>query len=360
MKSARTGIVVGITVVGLAFAIWLIESLPGIPYNLQELVTDRNPVIQAMLLSGTLYALFGIPAVIARLAQLSSRAILILPLLLVAETAVLWLFLRSAVPAESIHDILGTPILDWPWEWEYLFRLSGLVIGSGIMLAGSCLLTTALLRTERGDQYRTLLSWAVLSVLLLALAHWIIVEQAATDNLTELMAGGGSWQATLFIAMWMFIAGLAGALVSARLATGQLPTLSVVVLMLLSFPAAYGCLRLGLEQEVHKYNQVFSALQFLLSADRANLARGFELLLRFLVFHYRWYCLLLSFSTLSGRTSPRHKQPAARVANRKYSAEVTASRPILLPRLPMAALSSTGHCIPSTPGRFPETGHLRE
>ena len=191
MKSARIGIVVGITVVGLAFAIWLIESLPGIPYNLQELVADRNPVIQAVLLSGTLYALFGIPAVIARLAQLSSRAILILPLLLVAETAVLWLFLRSAVPAESIHDILGTPILDWPWEWEYLFRLSGLVIGSGIMLAGSCLLTTALLRTERRDQYRTLLSWAVLSVLLLALAHWIIVEQAATDNLTELMASGG-------------------------------------------------------------------------------------------------------------------------------------------------------------------------
>ncbi|MDH3980385.1 MAG: VanZ family protein [Gammaproteobacteria bacterium] len=295
MNPARIGIVVGMTVVGLAFAIWLIGSLPGIPYNLQELVADQNPVMQAVLLSCTLYALFGIPAVIARLAQLSSRAILILPLLLIAEAAILWLFLRSAVPAESIHDILGNPVLDWPWEWEYLFRLSGLVIGSGVMLAGSCLLTAALLRTERAAKYRTLVSWAVLSVPLLALSYWIIVEQAATDNLTELMVGGGSWQATLFIAMWMVTAGLAGALVSARLATGQLSIPFVVVLVLLSFPAAYGCLRLGLEQEVHKYDQVFSALQFLLSTDRANLASGFELLVRLLIFHYGTVLLVAVF-----------------------------------------------------------------
>jgi glycopeptide antibiotics resistance protein len=324
MKPARIGIVAGITVIGLAFAIWLIKSLPGIPYNLQELVADRNPVIQAVLLSGTLYALFGTPAVVARLAQLSSRAILILPLLLVAETAVLWLLLRSAVPAESIHDILGTPILDWPWEWEYLFRLSGLIFGSGIMLAGSCLLTTTLLRTERRDQYRTLLSWAVLSVLLLALAHWIIVEQAATDNLTELIAGRGSWQATLFIAMWMFIAGLAGAMISARLATGQPSILSVVVLMLLSFPAAFGCLMLGLEQEVHKYDQVFSALQFLLSADRANLAGELELLLRFLAFHCGMVLLVAVFqypfwayqSAPQTISNPHRKQ---KIRRRRYS-----------------------------------------
>jgi glycopeptide antibiotics resistance protein len=320
MKSARIGMVVGITVLGLAFAIWLIESMPGIPYNLQELVADRNPVIQAVLLSGTLYALFGIPAVMARLAQLSSRTILILPLLLVAETAVLWLFLRSAVPAESIHDILGTPILGWPGEWEYLFRLSGLVIGSGIMLAGSCLLTTALLRTERGDQYRTFLSWAFISVPLLALSHWIIVEQAATDNLTELMASGGSWQATLFIAMWMFIAGLAGALVSARVVTGRPPILLVVVVVLLSFPVAYGCLWLGLEQDVHKYNQVFSALQFLLSADRTNLASGSDLLVRFLIFHYGMVLLVAIFqypfwayqSAPQTTGSPRRKQKMRR------------------------------------------------
>ena len=283
--SARISIVVGVTVVGLGFAIWLIESLPGIPYNLRELVAGHNPVMQAVLLTCTLYALFGIPAVTARITQQSNRAFLILPLLLAAQTVVLWFFLRSAAPAESIHDILGTPILDWSWEWEYLFRLSGVVIGSGIMLTGSSLLAATIVGTGRGNKYRTLLSWAILSVPLLALSHWIIVNQAATDNLTELMAGGGNWQAMLFISLWMFTAGLAGALVSARLATGRPPFLFVVLVVLLSFPAAYGCLRLGLEQEVHKYDQVFSALQFLLSTDRANLAGGFELLLRFLIFH---------------------------------------------------------------------------
>ncbi|MCK5382400.1 MAG: VanZ family protein, partial [Gammaproteobacteria bacterium] len=324
MNFSRIGIVIGVTVAGLVFITMLIENLPGIPYNLQELVADHNPVIQAVLLSCTLYTLFGIPAVVARLAQLSSRTLLVLPIFLVVETAVLWFFLRNAVPAESIHDILGSPALDWPWEWEYLFRLSGLIIGSGTMLTGSCLLTTTLLHPKREGQYRTLLTWVILSVPLLALSHWIVVEQTATDNLTELMAGGGNWQATLFIALWIFAAGLAGGLVSARLVTSKPPFLFVVVLVLLSFPAAYGCLWLGLEQEVHKYNQVFSALQFLLSADRVNLAGGFELLVRFLIFHYGMVLLVAVFQypfwayQTEQRTtsSPRHKLNMQR---RRYS-----------------------------------------
>ncbi len=140
MKPASIGIAIGLTITGFTAGIWLIGQLPGIPYNLQELVAGSNPLIQAILLSGALYALFGLPALITALARSSIQVMLLLPLLLVAETALLWLFLREGVPAESIHDILGTPVLEWPWEWEYLFRLSGIVFGFGTMLAGACLL----------------------------------------------------------------------------------------------------------------------------------------------------------------------------------------------------------------------------
>ena len=57
MKSPPLWIVVATTVLGMALAIWLIDSLPGIPYNVRELVAGSNPLIQAILLSGTLLTL---------------------------------------------------------------------------------------------------------------------------------------------------------------------------------------------------------------------------------------------------------------------------------------------------------------
>ena len=105
MKPATIGIAIGLTITGFAAGIWVIGRMPGIPYNLQELVAGSNPLIQAILLSGALYALFGLPALITALARSSTQVMLLLPLLLVAETALLWLFLREGVPAESIHDI---------------------------------------------------------------------------------------------------------------------------------------------------------------------------------------------------------------------------------------------------------------
>ena len=44
---------------------------------------------------------------------------------------------------------------------------------------------------------------------------------------------------------------------------------------------AYAALYLGTEQIIVKYNQVFSALQFLLSSDRSHLAGPKELVIRY-------------------------------------------------------------------------------
>ena len=48
---------------------------------------------------------------------------------------------------------------------------------------------------------------------------------------------------------------------------------------------AYLALHLGLEQFILKYGQVFSALQFLLSSNRSNLAGTGELLVRYAVLY---------------------------------------------------------------------------
>jgi hypothetical protein len=58
----------------------------------------------------------------------------------------------------------------------------------------------------------------------------------------------------------------------------------------LSIPLGFGLLTFGTETALAKYGTVFSALQFLLSPDRAHYATGWELGLRYLVFHAGLLC----------------------------------------------------------------------
>jgi hypothetical protein len=60
-----------------------------------------------------------------------------------------------------------------------------------------------------------------------------------------------------------------------------LSIVATVVWAMLALPLSYGLLLLATETAIVKYDQRFSALQFLLSADRANLASGVELALRY-------------------------------------------------------------------------------
>ena len=295
MYSKAIGIRMGLTVLGMAAVIGLVGHLPGVPYNLRELVADSNPLVQSFMLSGALYALFALPASIVILARRSTRAIWTLPFLLTAATAVLWIFLRKGAPTESIHDILGSPTLNLAWEWEYLFRLSGIVYGLGTMISGASLLASAYVDRPVQHRPRQLITWFLVAVPMVALSHWIVIDQAATDNLTELMAAGGRWYATVFICLWAMVIGFAGSTVSTRLVFRRPSRQSASLIIIASVPVAWLALWLGLEGHVHKYHDVFSALQFLLSTDREHLAEGPDLLARYLVFHCAMVVLVAIF-----------------------------------------------------------------
>ena len=86
------------------------------------------------------------------------------------------------------------------------------------------------------------------------------------------------------LALWCLLVGAVGAMFADRpdrpgAGAGRW------VFAALSIPIGYALLWSGLASEVQKYEASFSALQFLLSADRQHYAGGWELGIRYIVFH---------------------------------------------------------------------------
>jgi hypothetical protein len=135
-------------------------------------------------------------------------------------------------------------------------------------------------RRWRGRRLGALHFWAVLPVL--GLAYWGVVAQAATDNLTELIA---TPQPLAFAALaaWLYILFLAAALLASPASAAQRTARLAGVAA--SLPLAALFLHLGLAGEIDKYGQQFSALQFLLSADRQHYATQSVIWLRYSALH---------------------------------------------------------------------------
>jgi hypothetical protein len=198
-----------------------------------------------------------------------------------------WILLRFAVPIESIHDIVGSPVLDWPWEWEMFGRFLALfslwTVGA---TAGGIIASWHIFPGNKS----ALLAWIVGALLLIPISYYVVVVAAATDNLVELMAGNGSLGAFLLIGLsitGVALGGMKGVLALIPGVARRMPAASWV---LGAGILAYGALYYGTEQIIVKYNQVFSALQFLLSSNRTKLAGPGELLIRYAML----YCFLIA------------------------------------------------------------------
>ena len=136
----------------------------------------------------------------------------------------------------------------------------------------------------------------MLLAVLLPTAYIVVIQQAATDNITELVAGNGSPMASLWIATGIFMLSLAGAQLAVGLGSGtRAGIIRGAIWSIVSFPLTYLALNAGFEPYIMKYDQVFSALQFLLSQDRSHYATPMELLLRYGAAH----AALLSVATAS-------------------------------------------------------------
>ena len=272
----------GLTVLVLALLIAVLTRLPGLPYNLRALLNPFHPVAAPLALGVFIFWGLGAPAWGARRLETSRSAWLLWPALLLLYAVVAWAVVRQAVLPIMIHKVAGSPVLGWSWEWETLLRFSALQAVFGLLLTGGCLAVRA---TANGASARALLVWLLWTAALVPLLHLAVVEFAATDNLTELMAGGGSLQASAMLSLWCLLIGVAAAMLSGGaggLARRPLPRAGAA---LLSIPLGWALLQFGLESHVQKYGVSFSGLQFLLSADRQHYATGLNLGLRYALFH---------------------------------------------------------------------------
>lgn len=257
----------------------------GIPYNVRELFSGGSQLSGLIAISLALYWGLGVPAGLGCWLMGGGRGhkrVMLFPLLITGHAALMYLFIRATVPIESIHDILGYPILHWPWEWELLWRFIALFGAISLLLSCSAAIWIAL-PPFYSVRNRGRMRWFIVALLSLPLSHWVVVEQASTDNLTELMLFQGSWLSSILTATWIMILGATASLLSASFAGFLSSRILSLIIALLSILPAYLLLYLGTESAIHKYGGTFSALQFLLSTDRLHLSDGINLFVRYII-----------------------------------------------------------------------------
>jgi hypothetical protein len=111
------------------------------------------------------------------------------------------------------------------------------------------------------------------------------VSQASTDNLVELIANNGGLGSFLLIGSALVLLLFGGTKVALAFSLRAVRADKATMWVLGAGVSAYLALHFGLEQIIVKYGQVFSALQFLLSSNRENLAGTGELIARYAILY---------------------------------------------------------------------------
>lgn len=262
---------------------WLVTNAPFVPYNLRELPNPSRPLFSLLLLSVFVYWTAAMPVLIAnRLARVPVGAALVVPALLM-HGVIAWTLVHLAVLPESIHDVVGTPVLGWPWEWERLGRFVALMLMVSVGLGTGALLVSVL---QRAGSVLAAVNWLIGVVILAPLSYWIVVLQAGTDNLVELMADHGAFWAWSGLVAWGALIGVNSSAIAAWIAKPRAPWFAVCGGVTLAAPVlGWALLSAATAEAVTFERQTFSALQFMLSMDRRHLAQGGELVLRYVIVH---------------------------------------------------------------------------
>ena len=252
-------------------------KVPGVPYNVRELIAvGPGGLVSSMALAVCLFLLANGPLLLLNRSPLWAMAA---PIALPLTGAFCYALLRMGVHMESIFDVVGAPVLGWPWEWELLLRFMALWTAIGLQVGLACFLVAVFLEPRR---LPTFLNGLLVATVMAYPLYWAVVEQAATDNLVELLANQASFAAASWLAFCALGICLAASSLSALVAEPRRWRSLVPLLMLGAVLAPLG-VNAGLEANVIKYGKVFSALQFLLSTDRTQYVTGASLWGRFTI-----------------------------------------------------------------------------
>jgi hypothetical protein len=266
-----------------AASIWLITRVPFTPYNVRDLPNPFHPWAAPFLLAAFFWWVFAVPAWMARWLASDSRGWMLFPVAVIGHGVIAWAIVRFAVLPAMIHKVTGSPVLQWPWAWETLGRFVALDGALVVALTGAGLLVLAC--TRRTGLVRGGLTWMIWAVALMPITWWVVISNAATDNLTELIAGGGAPAACALLVLWVVSIGVGAAGLRYALARNRRSSVLGLSIVVLSVPMGFALLWAGTEPAVEKFGVIFSAMQFMLSTDRAHYAEGWELGVRYLAAH---------------------------------------------------------------------------
>ena len=284
-------------VLGMGLLLSLAVNFPGVPYNVRELIAvGPLGLVSSMSLAVCLFLLANGPML---LLNRSSLWAMTAPIALPVIGAFCYALLRVGVPIESIFDVLGSPVLAWPWEWELVLRFTALWTAIGLQIGLACFLVAVFLEPRR---LPTFLNGLLVATVMAYPLYWVVVDQAATDNLVELLANQGSFAATSCLAFGALGICLAASSLSALMAEPRRWRSLVPLLMFGAVLAPLG-VNAGLEANVIKYGKVFSALQFLLSTDRTHYVTGASLWGRFTIALALLVCGLAALQNVGWRVA---------------------------------------------------------
>ncbi len=268
-----------LTLLAAALVIWLVGTWHAMPYNLRELFDTRFPLITALLLSLFVAWMFSFPLMLMDWIQRHPAQGWIMLCYPVIHGGVAWVLLFMAVPIESIDDLVGYPVLELNASIERMVRFIALFSWLSMSLWASiaCFIRLSARPLIWSGTLITVPIWLFLS-------YKVVVDWAATDNITELMANNASVIAMLWLCLALWLIWMPASYLVHRLDVRVLSrAILFVILLPVCLVASFYCLRFGTEEWIVKYDQVFSALQFLLSKDRDSYVAGVDLFFRFLI-----------------------------------------------------------------------------
>ncbi len=283
-----------------------ILKLDGIPYNVREAFGTSHPAL-SLALGALAVTMSGVlPMALCRMWVVQPRRFAAWGLAYAAAgSAIVFVLLWAAVPDEALDDILGTPVL--------MSRLrpsevdgANLSHGAGATLPPALVADTA----ERfvrfvGSFWGPLACWTLaarltwkgqgrypqLGILVVAImgliGYFTVVVFTPTDNIVELLRGGGDLVSAASAAGLFLLIGVNAAML-ARAATlgGRWAPRAVAAALLVtaaSLPVGWQLFVAGTAPKLEKYGDVFSARQFLLSPDRSHYLSDDVLLMRYVV-----------------------------------------------------------------------------
>lgn len=248
--------------------LYLVAVLPGAPYHVRELFGASPTLPWALLFALIVLFALGPPAILGlQLVRLPRGFVWLFPVGILIHAVIVFLGFRFATPIASIHDLLGEPVWGIGDEWERLIRFVGLFLTVSLPISGG---TALLYSITRAYAPRRVLWWVLFQFLFLMFSYWIVIGNAATDNVTVLLRAAAGPLDWIGFSLWLLSLAFTASVVAARAASllkGSLATLFAVAVFL---PLSYGILFLSLEQQVGGPQSNLSALEFLLTPRRSG------------------------------------------------------------------------------------------